>query len=174
MTRGFTSGCFAEVIVQAVGERVHQRLQPGRACGVLLLQLGGIDEELHAQILIDLGFAFGLGQAAHGVDVVGLDAIEIVFGLGVHHAEDGVGVGLAVDVRDAPVVADDGDVVRLTRPTRGFGTVRLSGKRNGRQQENAGARYFRYTMPPFMTNETLLSTLMSASGSPGTAITSAK
>ena len=111
-------GVFVEVEVQAVGEGVHQSLQPGGACCVLLLQLDGIDEELHAQVLIDFGFAFGFGEAAHRVDVVGLDAIEVVLGLGVDHAEDGVGVGLAVDVRDAPVVADDGDVARLSLPAR--------------------------------------------------------
>ena len=90
------------------------------------LQLVGIDEELHAQVLVDLRFALGLGQAAHRVDVVGLDAIEVVLGLGVLHAEDCVGVGLAVDVRDAPVVADDGDVGRLSFPARdlrGLGCV---------------------------------------------------
>ena len=46
-------------------------------------------------------------QAADGPDVVALHAGEIVLGLRVDHAEDGVGVGLAVDVRDAEVVADD-------------------------------------------------------------------
>jgi hypothetical protein len=34
--------------------------------------------------------------------------------------------------------------------------------------------YLRNTVPPFMTNETRLSTVMSCVGSPGTAITSAK
>ena len=81
-----------------------------RAGCVLLLQCDGIDEELHAKVLVDSCFAFGFGEAAQGVDVVGLDAVEVVFGLGVLHAEDSVGVGFAVDVRDAPVVADDGDV----------------------------------------------------------------
>ena len=133
MTRGFTSGCLYEVVVQAVGEGVHQLLQPCGARGVLLLQVGGIDEELHAQVLVDFGFAFGLRQAAHGVDVVGLDAIEVVFGLGVLHAEDGVGVGFAVDVGDAPVVADDGDAGRLLLPARDFrfvGCVK-EGRRGG-------------------------------------------
>ena len=50
------------------------------------------------------------------VEVVGLDAVEVVLGLRVDHAEHRVGVGLAVDVRDAPVVADDGDALRLLLP----------------------------------------------------------
>jgi len=80
-----------------------------------------VDEELHAKVLIDAGFTFGFGESARGVDVVDLDAIEVVFGLGVLHAEDGVGVGLAVNVGDAPVVAGDGDVCSFLFPAGGFG-----------------------------------------------------
>ena len=82
----------------------------GRALCVEGLQLRGVDEELLAQVLVDFAFAFGFGEAAQGIEIVGLDAVEVVLGLGVDHAEDGVGVGLAGDVGDAPVVADDGDV----------------------------------------------------------------
>ena len=109
-------GMFVEVEVQAVGEGVHQGFEPRGAGLVLCLQRCGVDEELHAQVLVDLRFAFSLGEAAHRVDVVGFDAVEVVLGLGVLHAEDGVGVGFAVDVGDAPVVADDGDVGRLSFP----------------------------------------------------------
>ena len=100
------------------------------------LQDDGVDEELHAKVVIDFGFAFGFGEAAHGVDVVGLDAIEVVFGLGVFHAEDGVGVGFSVDVGDAPVVANDGDVKRLSLQTR-FLRLRRCAEKGGR----AGHKY---------------------------------
>ncbi len=46
-------GVFEEVVVEAIGKGVHQRLQPCRAGRVLGLQLGGIDEDLHAKVLID-------------------------------------------------------------------------------------------------------------------------
>jgi hypothetical protein len=71
-------------------------------------------------IVADGGFAFCFREAAHGVDVVGLDAVEVVLGLCVYRAEDGIGIGLAVDVRDAPLVADDGGVPGLSFPARGF------------------------------------------------------
>ncbi len=111
-------GMRGEVVVEAVRERVHQLLQRGRARRVLLLEYVGIDVELHPQVLVDSAFAFGLGQPAHRVDVVGLDAVEIVFGLRVLRAEHRVRVGLAVDVRDAPVVPHDRHVLRLLLPAR--------------------------------------------------------
>ena len=43
------------------------------------------------------------------VDVVRLDAIEVVLGLRILHAENNVGVGLAINVGDAPIVPNDGD-----------------------------------------------------------------
>src|SRR2546429_692959 len=56
------------------------------------------------------------GEPAERVQVVRLDAVEVVLGLGVLHPEHRVGVSLPIDVRDAPIVADDGDVARLALP----------------------------------------------------------
>nr|GEU28199.1 hypothetical protein [Tanacetum cinerariifolium] len=81
-----------QVIVQAIGKRHHQLLEPRRALPVLGLQEFGIDEQLHAQVAVQLGLAFHFRQAAHGIDVVALDAAEIILGLRIHQAEDGVGV----------------------------------------------------------------------------------
>ena len=122
-------GVLVEVVIQAVGKRVHELPQPRGAGRVFLLQLHGVDEELHAQVLVDLRLSLGLGQAPHGVDVVGLDPIEVILGLRVLHAEDRAGVGFSVDVRDAPIVADDGDARGLLLPAHGLGT--LSGRRGG-------------------------------------------
>src|SRR6266516_4409101 len=58
----------------------------------------------------------GLTQPAQCVQVVRLDAVEVVLCLRVLHSEHGVRIGFAVHVRDAPVVADDRDVLRLTLP----------------------------------------------------------
>ena len=125
-----------EVEVQSVGPRVHQRLQPRRALLVLRLHVGGVDEDLHPQILVDRRLPFRFREAPHRVQVVRLDAVEVVFGLRVDHAEHGVGVGLAGDVRDAPVVADDGDVLRLFLPARRVGTgVLLRAERRERQAD---------------------------------------
>ena len=66
------------------------------------------------------------------VDVVRLDAIEVVLGLRVHEPEDGVSVGLPVDVRDAPVVASDRDVLRLLLPS---GLVGIRGALGGGARE---------------------------------------
>ena len=60
------------------------------------------------------------------VEVVGLDPVEVVLGLGVDHPEHGVGVGLAVDVGDAPVVPDDRDA-RAPRAPSGREASRVRG-----------------------------------------------
>ncbi len=105
-----------QVVVQPVGPRVHERLQPVRARRVLGPHLVRVDEELHPEISVDRLLPLGLGQATHGVEEVRLDPVEVVLGLGVHEPEDGVGVRIGVDVGDAPVVADDGDPLGLFLP----------------------------------------------------------
>ena len=105
----FHCGVRGEVIVQRVGPGGGQRFQPGGAGGILRLQLGRIDEQLHAQVAPDRTFAFGFGETALRVDEVGFDPVEVVFGLGIDHAEHGVGVGLALDVRNAEIIAGDGN-----------------------------------------------------------------
>ena len=52
--------------------------------------------------------ALGLGRAPERREVVHLDAVEVVLGLGVGRAEHRVGVGLAVNVGDAVIVAGYG------------------------------------------------------------------
>ena len=109
-------GVLIEEVVQAVGERVHQFSQPGRTRPVLRAQRVGIDEQLHPQILIHRGLPFRLGKPAQCIQVIRLDAIEVIFGLSVLHAEDGVRIGLTIDMGDAPVVADDRDFLGATLP----------------------------------------------------------
>ena len=113
-----------EIEIQALGPRIHQRLQPRRAVVVLRLHVRRIDEQLHPQVAIDFALAFRFGQAALRVDEVGLDAVEVVFGLRIHQPEHDVGVGLAVDVRHAPVVADDRDAFGARLPRRHLRAVR--------------------------------------------------
>ncbi len=107
-----------KIEVQTIGPCVHQSLQPRRARIVLRLQSIGIDEDLHAQIAPHrtLALALCLGQSSHSVNVVCFDTIEIVFGLGIDHAEHGIGIRLTRDVRDAPIVADDADAPGLLLP----------------------------------------------------------
>jgi hypothetical protein len=105
-----------EVKVQAIGEGIHEGAEPHRTRGVFGAELGGVDEELHAQVAVEFFLAFDFGEAAEGVNVVKLDAVEIVLGLRVEQAEDGVGVGFSEDVGNAPGVADDGDVAGVLLP----------------------------------------------------------
>jgi hypothetical protein len=115
-------GMRRQVEVEAVGPRIHQGLEPLRALAVLHLHVGGVDEELHAEVAIDLLFAFRFGQPALRIDEVGLDAIEVVFGLRVHEAKHHVRIGLAVDMRDAPVVANNRDALGALLPGGDFRT----------------------------------------------------
>ena len=110
---------FVEVVVQAIRPCIHQCLQPFGTCLVFRSHIGRVDEQFHPQIPVDLRFAFRLGQASHGVQVIGFDAIEIVFSLGVDDAEDRIRIRLAGDVRNAPIVPHDRDVLSLVFPCRG-------------------------------------------------------
>ncbi len=119
-----------EIEVEAVRPSIHQGLQPRLGLRVLRLHVRGIDEQLHPQVAPDLGFPFRFGEPALRVDEIGLDAVEVVFRLRVHQAEHHVGVGLGVDVRHAPVVADDRDALSARLPRRQLRTVGR-GRRRG-------------------------------------------
>ena len=120
------AGVRVKVEIEAVGKGVHERAEPRGAGGVVGAEFDGVDEELHAQVAVEFFFTFDLGEAAEGVDVVEFDAVEVVFGLGVEQAENGVSVCLAKNVGDAPSVADDGDLARVLLPA-----GEISGRRRG-------------------------------------------
>ena len=58
-------------------------------------------------IFPDRALTLRFSQPAEVGEIVGLDAVEIVFRLSVDHAEDGIGVGFTLDVCDAPVISCD-------------------------------------------------------------------
>ena len=95
-------GVRREVIVQPVRPGLHQLAQPGRALRVIPLQHLGIDEQPLAQVLPDRTLALGLGEAAEADQIVGLDPVEVVLGLGIDHPEHRIGVGLAHHMRRCP------------------------------------------------------------------------
>ena len=106
-----------KIEIGSIGESIHQLFQPLRACRVLFLQNLRIDEQLHTQILIDLVFTVRLGQPSHGIEIVGLDPVKVVFSLGVDHPKDSVRIGSSVDMRNAPIIAHNGDASPLRGPT---------------------------------------------------------
>ena len=126
-----------QIMIERVGPGGAQAFQPARRGLVLRLQLGRIDEQLHPEVAPDGAFALGLGQAALRVDEVGFDAIEIILRLGVDHAEHGVGVGLALDVGDAPIITGDGDSGLAGGPAIGFGRGQRRDGENGREEQGA-------------------------------------
>ena len=128
-----------KIIIQAIGPGLHQLLEPGRAAGIVGLQPGRIDEQALAQILPDRLLALGFGKAAQVDQIIGLDPVEVVFGLGIDHAEHGVGVGRAMDMGDAPLVAGDGDLGRRERGRR-LGKGRAGGKSDQCPRKGGGAR----------------------------------
>src|SRR5215471_16951136 len=105
-----------KVEVNAVSPGDHEALEPLGAGGVLTLEVVRIEKEALPQILPEGGFTFSFGRAAERGEVVGLDTIEVILALRVDHAEDGVCIRLAVNVRDAPVVAGDGHAGELSLP----------------------------------------------------------
>ena len=63
--------------------------------------------------------------------------MEVVFGLCVDHAKHGIGVGLAINMRDAPVIADNLDVSRLCSPACLVGSpaLRMAGHKQSRNYD---------------------------------------
>ena len=110
-----------QVEIETVCPRVHERFQPVWTRPILLLHAGGIDEQLHAQIAPDFFLSLRLRQPSLRQQVVGLYPVEIVLGLRVDQCEHRVGVGLAMHMRDPPVVARDRDAARPGFPGGNFG-----------------------------------------------------
>ncbi len=93
--------------IEPVGPGIHERLHIGRALRVPGLQLWLADVEACAEVLPDGLFAFRFGGAAERGQVIRLDSRKVVLGLRIDRAEHGVGVGMSMHVRNAPVVAND-------------------------------------------------------------------
>lgn len=145
---GMSVGMGGEIVVGAIGPRIHQFAEPLRAGSVITLQDFGIDEEALAEVLPDGGLSFGFGGAAQSGEVIHFDAVEVVLALGVDHAEDGIAVGMAVDVSDAPIVTDDGDASRFSFLA-GEIAGRLSGKNDwSGKAENAESGKTKQRKPP--------------------------
>ena len=128
-----------QVIVQSVGVGVHERLQPIWTLGVLRTKVIGIDEQLHPKVSKDFGLAFSLGEPPHRIQIIRFDAVEVVLGLRIHHTEHRVSIGLPVHVRNAPIVADDEDVLGLLLPAGGR-ISRLSGRLAARKDAEAAEK----------------------------------
>ena len=108
-------------VVQAIRPGVHEPLHLRGAPGVVGLKLRLADVEAGAQVLPDRLLAFRLGGSAEVCKIIGLDPREVVLGLSVDHAKDGIGVGVPVDVRYAPVVPRDHHVRGFGPPSRELG-----------------------------------------------------
>ena len=117
---GFDLRMGQQVVIETIGKAVHQLFEPCGTGRVLRLHVRRGDVHLHAQVAPDLGLAFDFGQPAHRIDVIEFDAVEIVLRLGVHQPEDGVGIGLAEYVGDAPFIAHDGHALGLPGQARGL------------------------------------------------------
>src|SRR5262249_11188967 len=100
-------------IIEPIGPRVHQMLEPIGARGVFRTHVFGRDEEAHTQVAPDLLLTVGLRKAPLRQQIVLFDAIEVVFRLRVDETEYRIRVALAVYMRNAPIVAHDRDALRL-------------------------------------------------------------
>lgn len=96
-----------EKVIQSISPGIHQPSHCNGASLVIGLELALADVEPGAKIVPDRFLAVGLGRTAKVCEIIRLDAREIVFGLSIDHSKDGVGVGLSVDMSDAPGIARD-------------------------------------------------------------------
>ena len=144
--RGFVVGVLLEIEVVAGGESFGDALDLGierresAASGLDQLEGGDLDVALESRLADDLGVA------AERLDVGVLELPEVVFALRPRRAEGDRRVGLAVDVRHAPLVAVDDDLAgesRVRRPAAAGGdaVARRDAKAvQERDQEGAAAR----------------------------------
>jgi len=105
-----------QVKVEAIGPGLHQLLEHDRRVRITRFEIRRIDKQPLAQVTVDRTLAVGLGQAPQGVQVVGLNAPEVVLGLRVDQPEYRFGIGGGADMGDAPIVANDGDRMRFLLP----------------------------------------------------------
>src|SRR5882724_12034964 len=110
------SGMFRQEVIQAVGPGHHQCLEPSRAAAIALPQAARIDEQSLTKIGVNGRLPFGQRREPQTIEVVALDAAEVILGLRIDHSEHRVRVGFAVDMRDAPVVADDANILGMLPP----------------------------------------------------------
>ena len=97
-----------EVVVEAVGKRVAQGLQPLRSRSKRGARFVLTHVEARAQIAVERGFAFHFGKAPDSPDVVALYPREIVFSLCIEESEYGVGIRRCIDMGNSEIVAHDG------------------------------------------------------------------
>ena len=117
--RGFACGCSVQIEVVAGGESFGDALDLGiegresATCGLDQLEGSYLDVALESRLAHDLGVA------AECLDVGVLELPEVVFALRPRRAERNRRVGLAVDVRHAPLVAMNDDFARPLQLVRG-------------------------------------------------------
>ena len=57
-------------------------------------------------------------RAAERADVIALDPIEVILALGVDEPEHRIGIGMAMNMRNAPVITGDRDGLGFGLPAR--------------------------------------------------------
>ena len=107
---GFHMRVGLQIVIQPVRPARHDLLQIVRALGVVGLQDIGIGVEALAQIAPDRLLAVILSGDAQIGGVVGFDAVEVIFRLGIDHAEHSVGVGVPLHMGDAIAIPRDLDL----------------------------------------------------------------
>ena len=110
-----------EEVIEAVRPGIHQPAHWRGAAHIVGLQLIVADIEPRSKVLPNGLFAVRLGGAAEIGQIIGFDPWEVVFRLSIDHPEHGLGIGPAMNVGDAPIVADDGDARCLGAPSRQLG-----------------------------------------------------
>lgn len=106
---GLHLGVRVQVEVDAIGKGVTELLQPVRGALVIAQGPGGVKDQPVQQVVIEFARSFHFGHASQFFDIVRLHAVEIVLALRIQEPEDRVGIGLAINMGDAAVVADNGD-----------------------------------------------------------------
>jgi hypothetical protein len=81
MTRWMHVRMRRQVVIEAVGHAVVSACSQSGLCAYICCSVTGSDEQFHPQVLPDRTFAFGFREPSHRIDVIRLDAVEVVLGL---------------------------------------------------------------------------------------------
>ena len=105
-----------EVKIDGIGLGIEQFFEPNGCFFVVGNGVRSVNNHPNQQVIVEFRFAFYLRFSTQFFDVIHLHPLKIVFALGVKKPKNGIGIGLAVDVRNAPIVSNDGDVFGLFFP----------------------------------------------------------
>ena len=112
---------FVQIIIDTVGVSIQQFLHPRLGFVVIGNGLGGINQQLDLQIIVQSRLTFELSGTAQFLDVIEFYAFKIIFALRIQQSKNRISVGFAINMRNSPIVTNNGHSFGLLLVAGNFG-----------------------------------------------------